>query len=197
MLKEVSALSVSSLLLLCTGCDPVTWALGGTAFVGTETVRNKDGATGDISDMYWKKRIKAALYQKGDIYGDRTELAVKHGIVVVIGSFDTQEQCDQAMEIVRSVKATDVFDELKVEALPKPGTFASDSLITTRISSALTLDGNVYSLNYDMTTVNGIVYICGTATTTFERDLVLNHARSTSGVKKVVSYVKLQATKEK
>ena len=198
MLKKISTLGISSLLLLaCTGCDPITWIVGGTAIVGTETVRNKEGATGDMADMYWKKRIKAALYQKGNVFGDQTELAVKHGIVVVIGSFDTQEECDQAMEAVNSIKTTDVYNELSVGTKTKPGVFAQDSALTTRISSALTFDGNVSSLNYDITTVNGIVYICGTALTAFERDIVLNHARSTSGVVKVISYIKLAKPEEK
>ncbi len=185
-----------SLILLCTGCDPVTWVVGGTAAVGTATVRDKEGATGQVSDSYLKKKIEAVLCKKDSTLFDRIELAVKHGIVIVIGSFDDQSQCERAMEIVRSVKKDDVYDETRVEPQAKVGTFVVDSGITTRISSALTFDGNVSSLNYDLTTVNGVVYICGTAMSIYERDVVLNHARTTSGVKKVVAYIKINNEKD-
>ncbi len=194
MLKQLAAIPA---FFLCCGCDPVTLIVGGTAAIGTATVRDKEGATGQISDAYLKKKIETVLYRKDPKLFDRIELAVKHGIVVVIGSFDDQSQCDTAMEIVRSVKTDDVYDETKVEPQAKIGTFAEDSAITTRISSALTFDGNVSSLNYDLTTVNGVVYICGTAMSVYERDVVLNHARTTSGVKKVVSYIKINNDNDK
>lgn len=183
-------------LLFLTACDPVTIAVGGAVVAGTATVRDKEGLAGQVSDAYLKKKIQIALFKADkDIY-DRIELAVKHGIVVVIGSFDDESQCIRAMEIVRKVKGRDVYDETHVQKQTDVSSFSSDSAISVRIESNLKTDGNVSSLNYDLTTVNGIVYICGTAMTPYERDVVLNIARTTSGVVKVVSYIKIAKPEE-
>lgn len=190
MRKSISFSLIGSVFLL-TACDPVSWLVGGTFVAGTVTVRDKEGITGQISDTYVKERIRLALLNKDKDLYDRIELAVKHGIVVVIGSFDDESQCERVKDIVDTIQIKDVYYETKVEPQARIGTFAADSGITTRIEASMKSNGNVASLNYDTTTVNGVVYMCGTAMTAYERDIVLNIARSTSGVKKVVSYIKI------
>lgn len=176
---------------LLTACDPVSWLVGGTVVTGVVTVRDKEGITGQISDTYLKEKIRLTLLNKDKELYDKIELAVKHGIVVVIGSFDDESQCERVKDIIDTVQVKDVYYETKVEPQAKVGTFAADAGITTRIEASMKSNGNVASLNYDTTTVNGVVYMCGTAMSAYERDVVLNIARSTSGVKKVVSYIKI------
>ncbi len=190
-MKKLGFSSLVMLSLSLTACDPVTWLVGGTVVAGTITVRDKEGITGQISDAYLKEKIRLTLIDKDKDLYDRIELAVKHGIVVVIGSFDDESQCERVREIVDTVKVEDVYYETKVEPRAKIGTFVSDSGITTRIEASMKSNGNVASLNYDTTTVNGVVYICGTAMSAYERDVVLNIARTTSGVVKVFSYIKI------
>lgn len=180
-------------LLLCSACDPVTWMFGGAAVVGTTAVRNDNGVIGSISDTELQAKINAKLMNEDKDLFDRVELCVKHGMVVVIGYMDDESQCQRAIQIVRSVGGwREVFDETKVQEAPKAKDLVVDSSITSRIKSSLTFDGNVQSLNYDVTTVKGVVYICGTAQNKYERDIVLNYARTTSGVEKVVCYVKIK-----
>lgn len=178
-------------VLLLTACDPVSWIVGGTIVTGTVTVRDKEGVTGQITDKYLKEKIRLTLLNKDKDLYDRIELAVKHGIVVVIGSFDDKSQCERVKQIVGSVKVEDIYYELKIEPRARAATFAVDAGITTRIEASMKSNGNVSSLNYDTTTVNKVVYMCGTAMTAYERDVVLNIARTTSGVSKVVSYIKI------
>ena len=190
-MRKLTSFCLGMLPLLLTACDPVSWLVGGTVVAGTVTVRDKEGISGQIADKYLKERIRVALLNKDKDLYDRVELAVKHGIVVVIGSFDDESQCERVKEIIDNVKVDDVYYELKIEPQARVGTFAADAGITTRIEASMKSNGNVASLNYDTTTVNGIVYMCGTAMTAYERDIVLNIARSTSGVVKVVSYIKI------
>jgi osmotically-inducible protein OsmY len=179
-------------LLFCGACDPVTWIFGGTAIAGTTAVRNQKGISGSISDTELQTKINHALFTKDRDLFDKIELSIKHGIVVVIGYVDNESQREKAMEIVKGVKGyEEVFNEIQLQTMPNASDVALDASITSRIKSALLFDGNVSSLNYDITTVKGIVYICGTAQSKYERDVVLNHLRTTSGVKKVVAYVKL------
>ena len=190
-MKRLVSFSLIGSVMLLTACDPVSWLVGGTLVAGTVTVRDKEGISGQITDKYLKEKIRIALLNKDKALYDRVEFAVKHGIVVVIGSFDDESQCERVKEIVDNVKVEDVYYELHVEPQAKAGTFAADAGITTRIEASMKSDGNVASLNYDTTTVNGVVYMCGTAMSAYERDVVLNIARTTSGVAKVVSYIKI------
>src|SRR5689334_22409772 len=66
---------------------------------------------------------------------------------------------------------------------------ARDTWITTRLRAAILTDGKVRSLNYSIETVNGVVYLMGSARTQGELDLVTNYARNIPNVKRVVSYV--------
>ncbi len=181
-------------LLACSACDPVTLAFGGTAIAGTVMVRNDKGIGGSLADASLQATINKALIEEDGNLFDSVELCVKHGVVVVIGYVQTEEQHTKILEIINSVKGygTVVYDEIRIQADPKAGDIAQDSMITSRIKAAMTGDSNVSALNYDVTTVKGIVYICGTASSVFERDIVLNHARTTSGVKEVVSYIRLK-----
>jgi osmotically-inducible protein OsmY len=184
-------------LLLCAACDPVTFIVGGAAVAGTASLRNQEGLSGSFSDTELQAKISHALLSKDKDLFDRVELALKHGIVVVIGYMKDEFQRKRAMQIVREVKGwKEVYDETSVQKIPSASDFALDASITSRVKSSLSFDGNIHSLNYDVTTVKGIVYICGTAQSKYERDVVLNHARTTSGVEKVVAYVRLNKSKD-
>lgn len=191
LLRGVFAVSACSALLLLTGCNPLVFTMGGTAVVGTEMARNQNGVSGAISDSGLQAKINAKLLQEDPDIADRVELSVKHGNVVVIGYMRDEEQCRRAMYLIRNICGPNisVFDEVQIGSIPKAKVVAVDSNITSKIKSSMAFDSNIRSLNYDVTTVRGIVYICGTAQTKFERDVVLNCARTTPGVVKVVSYI--------
>jgi osmotically-inducible protein OsmY len=179
-------------LLFCTACDPVTIAFGGTALVGATAVRNQEGITGSISDTKLQSAINHALFNEDKELFNKVELSVKHGMVVVIGYVDEESQRERIMEIVRGVKgASEIYDEIKVQEIPQAIDLAKDSAITSRVKSSLLFDGNISSLNYDITTVKGTVYICGTAQSKYERDVVLNQVRTTYGVNNVIAYIKV------
>jgi len=190
--------SALSFLLICTACDPVTIAVGGTAVVGATVARNQHGLGGTISDTELQAKINNRLLQKDKVLFDKIELSVKHGMVVAIGYVDDESQKQRAMQIIQNVEGSrEVFDEIKIQKAPTASETAKDATITSRIKSSLLFDGNIASPNYDVTTVKGVVYICGTAKTKYERDVVLNHARTTSGVKNVVAYIKISKDEPK
>jgi hypothetical protein len=69
---------------------------------------------------------------------------------------------------------------------------ARDTWVTTRLRSALTFDPAIKSLNYTIETVNGVVYLIGSARGQGELDRVTNHARNLPNVRKVVTYVDIR-----
>jgi osmotically-inducible protein OsmY len=177
-------------LFVITACDPVTVAVGGAAIAGVEATRNQHGVGGAISDSEIQTKINSYLAEKDPKIFERIELCVKHGNVVAIGYMKNQEQCEKALQLIKCISGyRNLFNEIKVQSSPTAKNVAVDSSITSRIKSAMAFDGNIYSLNYDVTTVKGIVYICGTAQSKYERDVVLNCARTTSGAEKVCAYI--------
>lgn len=192
MNKKLYIISSGYVLLFLTACDPITLAIGGTAAAGVEVARNQNGVTGAISDSALQAQINKFLFDNDRDIFDRVELSVKHGTVVVIGYMKDKDQCNRAMELVRRAGGYHaLFDETSIGDLPDVKDLATDSGITSRIKSAMVFDGNIQSLNYDVTTVKGVVYICGTAQSKYERDQVINCARNTSSVEKVVAYISI------
>lgn len=202
---EVSLLNIRSfsrcislLLLLLTACDPVTIVVGGTALAGREMICNQEGIGGAIDDSLIQTRINKQLASHDEEIFSRVELSVKHGTVVVIGYMKNEEQCEKTRNLISDVGGyKSVYFELSVGKIPTASQEAADSGITSRIKSSLLLDGNVLSRNYDVTTVKGVVYITGTAQTKYERDLVIENARNTSGVKRVASYIRINKNERK
>lgn len=179
-------------LLFLTACDPITIAIGGTALVGEEMVCNQEGIGGTIDDSTIQAKINKYLVSHDENIFSRVELSVKHGVVVVIGYMRNNAQCERTKELVSKVRGYEaVYFELSVGKIPTASQAATDSGITSRIKSSLIFDGNVLSRNYDVTTVKGVVYITGTAQSKYERNLVINCARNTSGVRRVASYIKI------
>lgn len=188
----------SLILLFLTACDPVTIAIGGTALVGEEMVCNQEGIGGTIDDSTIQTKINKCLVEHDDQIFSRVELSVKHGVVVVIGYMKDKDQCEKTKDLVSKVRGYEaVYFELSVGKVPTASQAANDSGVTSRIKSALLFNGNVLSRNYDVTTVKGVVYITGTAQTKYERDLVIDCAKSTSGVKRVASYIKINKKNKK
>ncbi|MDR0968625.1 MAG: BON domain-containing protein [Holosporaceae bacterium] len=194
--KKITRILPAASLLFCAACDPVTIAFTGTAAAGAVAVRNDGGLSGGISDTALEREIEYSLAKEN--LWDYVELAVKHEMVIVIGYVKDESQREKIMKAVKdNVKGRiQVFYEIQVGEEPSASDFISDSALTSRIRSSWLADGNVSSPNYDMTTVKGVVYICGTAQTKFERDVVINHARSTSGIERVVAYIKIKPEKQ-
>ncbi len=190
ILKSVSSFVIISLLA---SCDPITLGIIGGAAIGNESLNNQEGFTGAVSDSFLQSNIDAALLDYDIDLFDRIELSVKHGTVVVIGYMHDEEQCRRVMQFVRETcgNRAVVYDETSVGEFPDGNQVAVDASTTSRIKSAMTFNSNIMSRNYDVTTVKSIVYISGTAQTKYERDVVLNCARTTSNVERVVSYIRI------
>jgi osmotically-inducible protein OsmY len=70
--------------------------------------------------------------------------------------------------------------------------YARDSWVTSQLVGKLLLDENVQSINYNVKTVGGVVYLMGIAQNRAELERVTNHARNLSYVRKVESFVRLK-----
>jgi osmotically-inducible protein OsmY len=115
------------------------------------------------------------------------------GRVLVTGRVPSEDWHQEGIRRTWQVKGVkEVYDEVEVGPGTSFGQDARDTLVSTRLRSAMLADGNVRSINYTVTTVNGTVYLIGSARGQSELDRVTDYARNIANVRRVVSYVRIR-----
>jgi osmotically-inducible protein OsmY len=187
-ISKVSLVVMTSVVL--SGCAPAI--IGGGAAIGVAATKEK-GVTGALNDTKISTAIKVSLYQKDPELHRRVNVNVQNGEVMLTGAVPTQAMHLDAVKIAwepQGVKR--VIDNMAISEGAGIGTYTQDTWITTQLKSALVFDGDIQSRNYSLKTVSGQVYVMGIAQDQAELDKVVNHARNTNGVTKVVSYVRMK-----
>jgi osmotically-inducible protein OsmY len=178
--------------LLLAGCSPVGLAVGAGASVGV-AVAQEGGFRGAVTDGAIQLKI-ADLWLRHDFNMYRKlSMTVKEGRVLITG---TVPNPDMRVEAIRLAWQADgvrqVLNEVAVDKDPGVTNTVKDALITGDIKAKLMLDKYVDSINYNVDTANGNVYLMGIAQDQKELDRVLDYARNATHVKSVVSYVRLR-----
>lgn len=180
----LGALSLSS-------CSFVGLATGAGAAVGTAAVQE-----GGISRAVGDARIQAQINDLWFRYNVETfaklDLTVNQGRVLITGVVQDPEHRVEAVRLAWQPKGVkQVINEITVAESQGITGYARDALITTRLRTAITFDKEVLSLNYNIDTVQGTVYLMGFAQNQVELNRVIETARTIPDVKRVVSYVKV------
>lgn len=177
----VCALSTSACVPLLIG-----GAAGGAGLVASE----KRGFSGYADDATIRLTINDLWAKHSFAMSTRLGLTIDQGRVMITGhAKDAQERLDAVRLAWQAKGVKEVINELQVGEDTGFGDTANDTWISTQVRSALVLDKGVASQNYSVTTDSGVVYLLGTAKSQAELDLVIDHARQTSGVRQVVNHV--------
>ena len=166
----------------------------GAGAAGSGYVAGQEKGVGALAT---DERIRVEINKKwfdysSDMSGQLT-LAVNNGEVLIAGQVSNPDWKVEAVRLAWQVDGVKKVDS-EIEFADKSSVMdgARDKLITYRLRSALVWDGKIRSLNYTIDTVNGIIYLTGSARTQGELDLVTNYARNIPNVKRVVSYVQIR-----
>jgi osmotically-inducible protein OsmY len=188
---------VTGLLLLLalpaalSGCVSMVIGAGATVGVAAAEERGISGAATDVviqTDIN-DKWIHESLQIEKDVY-----LTVHEGRVLLAGTVATPEMRLKAVQLVWEVNGVrEVIDEIKVGDGGGIGAYARDVLIANELRTKLLFDRNIQSINYNVETVGGVVYLMGIAQNQAELDRVTGYARNISYVQRVVSYVRLKS----
>jgi len=187
---------ILSLLLLCgfgllglNGCAPLALATG-TA-VGVSSAQ-EGGVKRAYNDAKIQTQINDLWFQSNVDMFRKLDLTVNQGRVLITGIVQEPEHRVEAVRLAWQPEGVQqVINEIRVADNEGLGGYASDVWIATRLRTALTLDETVKSLNYNIDTVQGSVYLMGVAQDQAELDHVVEIARRIDNVQRVVSYVKL------
>jgi osmotically-inducible protein OsmY len=172
------------------GCVPLVAGAGGAAAVGASQDRGLEQAIDDNEIAFEINR--KLLAQHSNLYSG-VSTQVRKGRVLLTGRVPAQEDRIAVTRLVWSIGGVkEVINELNTG---KEGSFSqsvSDTTISTKLRARLTGDKNVSGINYSIETVDGVVYLMGTALDRAELDRVIAHARDINGVRNVVSYVEVK-----
>lgn len=176
---------------LLSGCTGLGLVTGVAAVVGMSAAQ-EGGLSRAASDTAIKVRINEAWFQYDVEAFQKLSTTVNQGRVLITGVVQNPEHRVEAVRLAWQVKnVTQVINEIRVADSEGVKGFVRDGWITSRLRGSLTLDRNVQSINYSIDTVQGVVYLMGVAQNQKELNHVIETARTISGVRQVVSYVKL------
>jgi len=186
------ALFALSSLFALSGCTP-TVILGGAAIGGVAVAEERSVGT-VVDDATIKVQVMNAIFQRSEPMFTSTSTTVIDGVVLVTGEVPTPEDRIESARLIWGVKGVkELHNEVKVSDSDSLSNFASDSLITTKLKLLLLRDAEIMNINYSVETVDGTVYLMGIAQNEAELQRVRNHAKDISGVRHIVSYVKLKS----
>lgn len=173
-------------------CSPIGVVAGGAATVGVAAAQ-EGGISQAASDAKIQLYINDAwLRHDGEIFR-KLDMTVKEGRVLITGVVQNPQQRVDAVRLAwQAPGVKQVLNEITVAESEGISGFARDTLIATQLRAKLTFDKNVYSINYSIDCVGGVVYLMGVAQSKEELDVVINHARNIAYVQRVVSYVRMK-----
>ena len=185
-------IAVVLVALSVSGCTvPGTLAGGGASVAVAVAQERTVGAA--LDDSVITIQINEALFKFNFDLLQAVGVEVVEGRVLLTGSVEKPEQRVDAVRLAWQVDGVkEVFNEIQVTDRGGLIDIALDTWISTQLRSKLLLDKDVLAINYNIETVNGIVYMIGIAQDENELARVTNHARTIENVRKVVSHVHLK-----
>ncbi len=177
--------------LAAEGCTKQGAAVGGVALVGVVLAQERS-----VSDAATDAVIHATLYElliRNDLELFRdVQIEVVEGRVLLAGSVRRQQDRVEAVRLAwRAAGVKTVINELVVGRGGGMRNYARDTWISTQLIAKLLVDKDIRALNYNVETVNGVVYLIGIAHDRKELERATNHARAVPHVRRVVSHVRL------
>ncbi len=186
------------ILNMLSGCLPTIFT--GAACSTMEFAKDRS-ARETVSDNKIALSIKTA-FMKNNFRSLYTQIKVEvmQGRVLLTGDIEKEEDALNAVKICwNQAGVKEVINELKVDKNSKKFSivqYTKDTMITSQIKSKTLFSRNVKFVNYTVITMNNVVYLFGIAQTEEELKKVGEIAAGTSGVKRVVSHVKVKDASE-
>ena len=185
-------IAVVLVALSVSGCTVPGTLAGGGASVAVAVAQERTVGTA-LDDSVITIQINEALFKFNFDLLQAVGVEVVEGRVLLTGSVEKPEQRVDAVRLAWQVDGVkEVLNEIQVTDRGGLIDIAVDTWISTQLRSKLLLDTDVLAINYNIETVNGVVYMIGIAQDQNELARVTNHARTIENVRKVVSHVRLK-----
>ena len=179
-----------SLLLIFTGCAQV--AVGGIS--KSVLVAKEERSVGTfIDDTVIAARLKNLYFNQNEKIFFNVDVEVNEGRVLLTGTVETSDIRIEATKLAWGITdVVTVINEIQISENDNILDYADDLVITTKINAKLLINKEINNLNYNIDTVNKIVYVIGIAQNKNELANVIDIINSVYGVKEVINYVRLK-----
>ncbi len=174
------------------GCTAPGVIAGTAATVGVPATQERSiGAA--VDDTIITAVVGHPLFQKDIELFRAVNVEVVEGRVLLLGSVNDPEDRVEAVRLAWQAEGVkEVINEIQVTDRGGIVDFARDTWISAQLKTKLLLDREIKAINYNVETVNGVVYMIGIAQDQAELERVTNHARTIKHVRKVISHVRLK-----
>ena len=193
VLNKITILSIFlSFILILTNCSvPVATGVATKAV----TVSNSDRSIGEfVDDVLIKTVLKNSYFDQSEKIFFNVDVEVSQGRVLLTGTVDNIDLRIEATRIAWGVKGVQtVINEIQISESNSILDFADDLVISTKVMAKIMLDEDVNSLNYNIETVNKIVYIIGISGSSDEKQKVIDLSKEVFGVEEVVDYITINS----
>ena len=159
------------------------------------TVQEERSIGRQLDDTNASVSIKAAMLRTEGYALDGVDVEVTEGIALLTGAVPREADRRMAECLAwSSVAVRNVANELEIGPGDGFRNRVRDGQITARVNARLAADRNVRSINFNVETRNGTVYLLGVARNRGELDRATTHASLIEGVVEVISYVRVAGT---
>ncbi|MDG2416638.1 MAG: BON domain-containing protein [Pelagibacterales bacterium] len=179
-----------SILLIFTGCAQI--AVGGIS--KSVMIAKEERTVGTfIDDTLIAAKLKNLYFNNNEKIFFNVDVEVNEGRVLLIGTVETSDIRIEATKLAWGISdVVTVINEIQISDNDNILDYADDLVITTKINAKLLIDKEINNLNYNIDTVNKIVYVIGIAQNKNELANVIDVINSVYGVKEVINYVRLK-----
>jgi osmotically-inducible protein OsmY len=187
------ALWVLTLLpLLLSGCAGMLVSAGTQA--GIAVAENRSiGRKVDDTVIYTDLTNQFLQADKAELLGDVT-FNVRYGRVMLTGNVKSEEDAARAVALSWKAKGvTEVINELIINPNATLLDTAEDVVVKRNLEARLLITKGVWVINYSIDVQGGIAYLIGRVKNQAELDRVFQIARTTKGIKRVVSHLQINA----
>ena len=143
-----------------------------------------------IDDSIMQKTISAKILTRDKKHIISVKTKVLDGRIFITGKVDNPEEKLIITKIAWETKgARSVRNDIKIKEEFKFKQSAKDILITSQLRTALILNKNIKSTNYQIDTYKKKIYVYGIALTLEEKDLVISEAKEILDVEDVIASI--------
>ena len=119
---------------------------------------------------------------------------IRYARVMLTGNVKSDEDAQEAVALSWKAKGvTEIINELNVNSDKTILDTAGDAIIKRNLEARLLITKGVWVINYSIDVTNGTAYLIGRVKDQAELDRALNVARTTKGIKRVVSHLQINA----
>ncbi len=143
-----------------------------------------------IDDSIMQKTISAKILTRDKKHIISVKTKVLDGRIFITGKVDNPEEKLIITKLAWETKGVrSVRNDIKIKEKFKFKQSAKDILITSQLRTALIVNKNIKSTNYQIDTYKKKIYVYGIALTLEEKDLVISEAKEILDVEDVIASI--------